>query len=1039
MDNPWRIELFGGLRLVQGDKVVSRFRSTKNGSLLAYLAFYPNKQTFRDAVIELFWPDAEIESARNNFRVALNSLRHQLEPPGVPMGAVLVADRVRIGLNPAVIGTDVAEFESALHKEELADDDETRAKHLQIAIELYQGDLLSGWVDDWIDPERTRLADQYLGALRRITRILVEKKDFDRAVEYAHRAIAADSLREQSHVNLMRLYVAMGRPTAALQQYKELTRVFREELGSAPSGPTRELAKQLAEGIERLPSRHDGIPLEEKKQSNKTQAREAPKSVVRVGNIPIQFNRFLGREKELDEITALLEPGSPNSLITITGIGGSGKTRIGIEAASRLRDAYAEHIWFVGLADITDANLMADAIAAAMRITPDPQQSIIDQVISALSDRPQLLVLDNFEQIAEDGAQVLQQILSNTSMLKALVTSQVTLGIPGEVDFSLFPLEAPSVDSNPRQLLEYDAAKLFVDRAQAARPDFQVTPRNVAAVAELCRRLEGIPLAIELAAAWAQMLTPTQMLERLSERFELLVNPRRASTSRHQTLRMAIDWSYNLLSPKLQEFFASLSVFHGGWTIAAAAEVSSVKVSEAMLNLSHLRNRSLLYSIETEEGMRFGMLESIREYAGDLLDESKARVWSAAHDKYYAELAKSMEPAITGSGSVHTLDAIELDSGNMRAVIARAESNQSNPCADEVAASIWRFWLMRGHVAEGRRAIASRFSARKSTDHSIRLYHGAGRLAAAQGDHVESRFMYREAIKMLGPDAGDDGNSRLILLADLAMSHREIGDSKALIETLKDRLALLDPLKSRCAIARTLDAVTFAEKELDNLDAAKGFGLKCLTARRELRDRIGEADALYILGEIHHAEGDVKQSQKLFAEASDVQASIEPESMIANAYLQLSGVANDRGDYPDAVSLIQEGLGMLGHSRGDLYALFLEELCDVQVNQNDINSFVIAWKELAACRLAEDSTTGMSELLGMLAEALIRSDRADLAVGAYSASAAAAGFVKEAESSRFATKLKANVPEKDFIALWKSGAKSSIDDIMAKSLPVLQF
>ena len=1039
MENPWRIEMFGGLRLVQGDTVVSRFRSTKNGSLLAYLAFYPHKQAFRDAVIEQFWPDAEIEAARNNFRVASNSLRHQLEPPGVPMGAVLVADRVHISLNPGVFVTDVAEFEAALHSEELAEDDETKSKLLQKAIGIYAGDLLAGWADEWIDPERTRLSDQYLGALRRITRILVERKDFDHAVDYAHKAVAADPMREQSHVNLMRLYVAMGRPTAALQQYKELARIFREELGSAPSGPTREFAKQLAEGIERLPSRNDGIPSETpaKVKPIKASVGEAP--LPRKGNLPIQFNQFLDRDKELREIGDILTSGAAHTLVTITGPGGIGKTRLGIEAANRLRAEFDERIWFIALADVLDAKLIPNAIASALRLTPDPHREIMDQIVSALSLKCNLLVFDNFEQIAEEGSLILNDLFTQVPTLKVVVTSQLILGIVGEIEYPLAPLSAPAADSNPKELLQFSAVKLFVDRAQSVRPDFQITPRNVASVAELCRRLEGIPLAIELAAAWAQMLTPNQMLDRLSERFDLLVNPRRASTSRHQTLKTAIDWSYQLLPKDLQEFFAGLSVFHGGWTIAAAAEVSGLKMSETLVATNQLRSRSLLFAVETDDGMRFGMLESIREFASELLVGEELKKRSQSHSRFYSAQARLMSDSITGSGAGYTLNALEADYGNFRAVLARYPKGEPSQFADQIAAALWRFWLMKGRVSEGRSAIADRLSGSSTPELTYKLCHGAGRLAAAQGDHVEARSMFVKALDLLEKDTYCNSETRLQLLADLAMSNRELGDMKALILNLKDRLLMLDPLICRGAVARTLDALTFASKDLGDIKAAKEFGLQSTSVKKAMCDVAGVADSLYLLAEICGELGEAKESQKLLAEASEVQTSVLPEALIVGAYLQLSGVSYDRGDYPDAAALCGDAISAIGETGGELHSLALEELCTILLGQNDMPAFVESLKELTASRIMEKNVGGDSALFGLIAAGLLKVGKHELAVTAFSACAEAAGSWKDSENSIFATTLKTGISDKDFAAHWKTGRNMSLDDALAKALPVLQM
>jgi predicted ATPase len=289
----------------------------------------------------------------------------------------------------------------------------------------------------------------------------------------------------------------------------------------------------------------------------------------------LQLNRFFGRAEEIAQLQWLLEPGAEGAarLVTLTGPSGAGKTRLAVEVAAILRAAYGDREWFVSLADLSDGSLVGEAIAGAMRLQREPNQDPLECVVASLNGGPSLLLLDNFEHLTESGTVLVETLIERAPSLSLLVTSQHRLEVAGERELPVMPLPTPAEESTAEQALECPSVRLFVDRAQAARPDFVLTERNATAVATLCSRLEGVPLAIELAAAWAQMLTPAQMVARLSNRFDLLVSPRKRGLARHRTLRSAITWSYRLLSPELQRLFARLSVFRGGWDLDAARDV----------------------------------------------------------------------------------------------------------------------------------------------------------------------------------------------------------------------------------------------------------------------------------------------------------------------------------------------------------------------------------------------------------------------------------------------------------------------------------
>lgn len=575
MDAPWRIELLGRLRATQGDRVVTRFRARKTGLLLAYLAYYIQRPHPREALIDLLWPEADLSPGRGNLSKELSSLRRQLEPPGVPVGAVIVADHFAVQLNPAACVTDVAQFESALQSASRAGNDRDSVCRLVEAVELYAGELLPGYYEEWILQERQHLAEQCLGAIHQLVSALEQAGDLESALEHARRAVRADPMREEAHFDLIRLYAAAGQPSAALRQYHELERLLRDELDETPSAATRALAEELRRDArtvvvarsappEVTPAGERGAP------SPAAPVEAAPLRPSRpTPRLPLQFTRFFGREEEIARLAETLLC-SEARLVTLTGPGGSGKTRLTIAVADRLQEAFREAIAFVPLADLTDADQIPDAIMKALDLPRSADLDPLEQVVEVLNRHPSLLVLDNLEHLVEEGALLVKRLLERIPTLTCLVTSRQRLSLAGEQEFVVLPLPTPRRSDSPERLLQYASVKLFVDRAQAVRADFQVTAANASAIAALCDRLEGLPLALELAAARALVLTPDQMLARLEERFDFLVSRQRGASSRHRTLRGAIDWSYRLLSADLRRAFARLSVFHGGWTLEAA-------------------------------------------------------------------------------------------------------------------------------------------------------------------------------------------------------------------------------------------------------------------------------------------------------------------------------------------------------------------------------------------------------------------------------------------------------------------------------------
>ncbi len=650
----WKIEMLGGLCVRKGDQVIERFPTRKSASLLVYLALFTGQSHPREVLMERLWPESEPGAARQNLRQALHFLRRLLESVSPSDGSLFLADNTSIRLNSKIVLTDVQQFIGMLQSAKCAGTSGERLSFLQTAVESYRGELLAGYYDEWIFPERVHLEAAYIQALHQIITELEAIDEPLRAVEYALRLISADPYEEEAHCRVIRLYSDAGQSSRAVAQYRELERILNEAFGEQPSLSTQESVRAILQNQRSLKSARalnvpssvidvslpasvsiDGPP----KLDNETQ------SVVAL-HLPTPLTQFFGRT---DEIAALAERLSEPEmrLLTLTGIGGTGKTRLALEVVHQIAPNFENSVFFVPLAALNDARLLLDTIAEVIPLSHENALSKMEQIVKHLASKRTLLVLDTFEAVVVEGAATILSLLQQVPTLTFLVTSRSRLNIEGEYEFPVHPLPIPESIRDKRAInnealltsLEASAAvQLFIDRAQAVRPRFRITPQNAPDLAAVCILLEGIPLAIELAAARIRVLSLAQMREQLGHRLDFLVSRRRDLPARHRSLREAIAWSVRLLTPEQQALFRGLAVFPGGclremahavcrpwlapnstdwyaWIDSGMPLPEGNDSNEMLHHLEELLDRSLIYTEESPFGLRFRMLDSLREYA----------------------------------------------------------------------------------------------------------------------------------------------------------------------------------------------------------------------------------------------------------------------------------------------------------------------------------------------------------------------------------------------------------------------------------------
>lgn len=899
----WRIELLGGLRAIQSDRVIARFAHQKAAALLACLALAHAAEPrrpgghLREELVELLWPEIDRELGRGKLRFMLHSLRQQLErsDPNASSSLalsgtrLLIADRSTLRLDPVAFTTDVAEFRAALQAAPRIAAPGERAQLLGAAAALYQGELLPGFFEPWVLAERQHLAESHLELLQQLATALEEAGDPESALAYAQQAVSIDPLREEAHYLLMRLYAAAGQPSATLHQYHELERLLREELGETPSAASRTLAEELRQSARSVLVARSGHRAEPPPPAPAAAPRASPPALPgSAPRLPTQFTRFFGREEEIARVTeALRIPGA--RLVTLTGPGGSGKTRLAVAVAGRLQEEFAGALWYVPLAELTEARLIPEAIVSGMGLPRTGQVEPLEQAIRALERATEgagsgaaLLVLDNFEQLVEEGALVVRALIEQVPRLTCLVTSRQRLELAGEQEFVVLPLPTPGVPAGslpalpvpgPDALLRFPSVQLFVDRAQAARPGFQLTPENAAAVAALCDRLEGLPLALELAAAWAEVLTPEQMLPRLEKRFELLVSQRRDRSARHRTLRAALESSFQLLSPELQRCLACLSVFRGGWTLEAAEALCSP--TDVLTCLRLLRARSLVVAEEVGDAqritMRYRLLETVREFAAEQLSAEEQAALSRRHAEYFlASLQQELAHAeVCIADEQAALERLEREHDNLRAALAWSQSAEAGSIdlALALGGALGLFWSLRGYLKEGREQLERLLALDRQVgrteapgvspaghDRSLarsRVLARAGLIAGDQGDYTAMRAYYQESLSIRRRAAGGAKEIAYSLMY-LGAAAREEGDLEAARSFFEEALGIERqegaPGEPGCAMALgNLGGVAFCRGDLD---AARRFYEESLSLFQRMGDRRGSAWVLHRLAMI---------------------------------------------------------------------------------------------------------------------------------------------------------------------------------------------
>ncbi len=1215
MYEPWRVQLFGALRAVRGDRIVTRFRSQQTGALLGYLAYHRHTSHSREKLIDLFWPESELETGRHNLSNALSSLRGQLEPPGVASGSVIVADRFSVELNAEAVTTDVAAFEQALSRAAKARTSPGYPHSLMEAVDRYGGPLLPHHYDSWIAPEQERLHQRFRQASGQLIGLMEADAELGRAIEVARRCLSFDPLREEAHRDVMRLLAASGLPEDALQQFHELERLYADELGAAPSKETLLLARQIETKFRSSVDREDHHPnrrpaanpsgltspspsgtvtfllvdsadvisptansrdasranlamqdallsgefrrsgghlvsatdlsyflafagavdavdcalacrrvldaqawtepggcpsvrmalhtgdLESDGQEYQSQVLDRAVLMLSAGHagqilvsettaplvkqslnprcdlkdlgpwrlsdgdaveriyqlelrstsapefpplnavpaykthLPAQFTRFFGRADEIEQIIELLK--SPAArLVTLSGPGGSGKTRLVIEAAARIAESFRGDIWFVPLADIADAGAIPRAIVDGLGLPGAATIEPLSQAVSALERSGSLLILDNFEHLVEGGAEIVQTLLHRVPSLRCLTTSRQLLGLAGEQELVVPALPIPNGADTPERLSMFESVQLYVDRARGSKPDFRITNSNAAAVAEICDRLEGLPLAIELAAARALVMTPAQILAQLTRRFEFLVSRRRGVPERQRTLLAAVDWSYRLLSPDLQRLLRRLSVFRGGWTVEFAESVCEEPL--ALDSLAQLLDCSLIQSRETEQGIRFGMLETLREFGDSKLEEMERFSLARRHVESFLALAEESEQHLWGEAQLAWHDRLDAEYENLETALRWAETN--DPIAGLRlfgALAVFVFDRAHGFVSWER---VEQMLARCPDSSAVRAkaLRAAGLLAddwQSQGELYEgSLAIYRR----LGRP--HDVADLLLCLGTQFGEQMRYGLAEPYLD---QALALYRQFEDERGVARVLRRQGHTMQAMGRPKDALPLQTRALELLRKSGDLWGVANTLHDIGYLAKQRCDYAEARHRYEEALQISRRLRHPRWLPPTLANYAASLVDVEEYDAADRVFEETLAVCRDTNDINWRAQTLELYGFAACRQ--GKFGLAGPRFAeAIRIRTERDPGsypvVRLILGFawLAAETGRSDRAMVLLSVHDQMQGATGLdrppFRQADFDRIRQRCEAGLDAAKLASCWEEGGAMSVEEAVAYAL-----
>ena len=632
---------------------------------------------------------------------------------------------------------------------------------------------------------------------------------------------------------------------------------------------------------------------------------------ARPNNLPVQLTNFIGREKEMKAIGDLLKQ---THILTLTGTGGSGKTRLALQIAANMIDDFEHGVWLIELASLSDISLLPQTITKAFGIQEQPMQKVEDTLIDFLKKKEMLIIFDNCEHLIDAAAHLTEKMLSNIPKLKIIATSREALRCSGEQTHNVSTLETPEPrnELSLDNLLQYESIRLFVERASSVNEAFKLTDENVRTLSQICFQLDGIPLAIELAAARIKAVSIEQIFERLNDRFTLLTGGKRTSLPRQKTLRAAIDWSYDLLSEEERILWGRLSVFSGGWTLDAAEVICSnekLHKNEILDLLTDLTEKSIV--IFDTINSRYRLLETIRQYGHEKLTErNEFELISEKHLSYFSELAQTEDAKLKGHNIAESLKVLDKESTNISKALDWPGENSLNIEKAKLASVMGYYWIIRGQISEGLSRLESvlQCTTKTQADFYYKLVSAAGILYRFKCEYKKAIESFEESLNYFR-----NGEKCLVisdLLNNLGMISSDQGNYSKALELHEEALLVAREIDDKRGIANSLNNLGNIHHFRHNYIKALELHEESLSLRRDTGDKKVIASSLLNLGTITREMGDYQKASTLYEESLATFREIGDKKGIAASLNYLGIVSRAQGDFLKAATLLESGLAI---------------------------------------------------------------------------------------------------------------------------------
>ncbi len=888
-----RIHLFGHFTLSEGKRPLNFSALPKTRPLFAYLLLNRQQPISREAIAFTLWPNVPEREAKANLRRHLYDLRRIL-PPNEQW---IISRGSSLQWQPtADYWLDTARFEEL-----------SQTNQLIAAIALYQDNLLTDLYENWLEPERERLRALYLSNLEQLIDRYQTEADYPQAIYYAQQLLATEPLREDAIRCLMQLRFESGDRAGALRTYQQFERHIQAELGVAPMPETADLHAKIKYGPGNQPNSPSTTPA------------------ALPHNLPHQLTSFFGRTLDLITITERLTDRSTR-LLTLTGLGGSGKTRLALEAAQCLLaqapPIFREGIYFVDLSAITEPDQIVASINEILALKENPEQTATEQLKTYLQGKQILLILDNFEHLVS-AAPILTDLLSTIPTLVLLVTSRILLQLYGEQAYSVPPLPLPEPNRLPStaDLLDYAAISLFIARARAYQPTFTLNDENGVAIAQICQRLDGLPLAIELAAARIKLFSPTPLLRQLTNRLSFLTSSTQDKPARQQTLRGAIDWSYHLLNAAEKQLFIHLAIFQGGFTVNAVTAIlynhpapDFHTLDYAILDqlLSLVEKSMLQQSTSTINEPRFHLLPLLREYAQEHLQKDPH--WpqlQQQHLHYYSQLTQMADDQLDSPQQSQWLARLKAEEANCWAAL-HWSLDQTHPdhiieTGVKMSIALNNDYLrLHGRISEAWRWTCQTltFQKRLTPQSYLRLLNQAATTAQWHGQYNLAEQLLAKAVP-LAHELNDLKLLQITLhtLGFAAGRQAQYAKAEPLLTEAVNLRRQINQNEMDESLARTLNNLAIVLKYLGNYERAASLLQECLVYHLAKGNQLGAAANMSNLGKLALEQGDLESAESYFHDSFNIRQQLDDQIGVLMVLSGLAELKRHQGHYQQSIHL----------------------------------------------------------------------------------------------------------------------------------------